>query len=93
MDRDIFYNKKDAEYIHIQSISYFFEMFDKKKKKCDINIPDTLILERKTIKSWYFNPSRQTTVLKKNSDKLNVVFIAKHFSGYKFSDEGYRILN
>lgn len=54
-NNDIFANKLDQNYIKIHSDSYFFEIFDKKKKKCEIIIPDTLILERKTIKSWYFN--------------------------------------
>ena len=49
----------------------------------------------KTIKSWYFNSTKdkKLKILKKNSDKLNVIFIAKHFSGFKIVDEGYRILN
>jgi hypothetical protein len=42
-------------------------------------------LEKKTIKSWYFNPKKvkEMKVLKKNADKLNIVNVAKYFSGYK----------
>jgi len=45
-------------------------------------IPDTILTEKSAIKAWYFNSSKAKgpKVLKKNSDKLNVINIAKHFS-------------
>jgi len=45
-------------------------------------IPETILVEKVAMKAWYFNTSKGKgpKVLKKNSDKLNVINIAKHFS-------------
>ena len=79
---DPFFHKKDQDYIKVVSNTQFYEIFEKKKVKCEIKIPETILVEKAVVRSWYFNSSkgRGTTVLKKNSDKLNVINIAKHFS-------------
>lgn len=42
-DSNPFLDKRDAKFIKLRSNSYFFEMFDKKKTKCDQSIPHSII--------------------------------------------------
>jgi len=38
-----FYDKRDSSYLKLSSNHYYFEMFSKKKHKCDQIIPETIV--------------------------------------------------
>jgi hypothetical protein len=56
--------RKDSE-------TYFFEIFNKHKKKCPILIPDTIFASGGTVSAWYFTSKKHGAILKKKFDKLN----------------------
>ena len=43
--KDPFFDKLDENYMKITSPTYFYEIFAKKKIKCDVKIPQTIICE------------------------------------------------
>ena len=44
-DKDPLIDKRDFKFIPLKSHTYFFEMFKKKKIKCDLLIPQTILFE------------------------------------------------
>ena len=75
-----FFDKRDEKYYKLHSPHYFFEIFNHKKHKSDVPIPETLIFSDTNAKFWYFNSKSKGTILRRGNDKLNLVYIAKYFS-------------
>ncbi|CAD8212532.1 unnamed protein product [Paramecium octaurelia] len=62
----------------------FYEMCTKKNNKLPCLIPQTIIFDKLMPKVWLFNPKNTQVVMKKNSDKLSNLEIAKALLGIKF---------
>ncbi|CAK58331.1 unnamed protein product (macronuclear) [Paramecium tetraurelia] len=90
--KSVFFDKRDENYIHLTSPIYFLEMFTKKKIKCDVIIPQTIIFSKGTATLWLFNSKTSLTplILKKNSNKLNFVEICRVLCRVK-QNEDFRI--
>lgn len=67
-------------------------MFAKKKLKCDVIIPQTVVFSKGFAKLWLFNSIKAATpvILKKNSDKLGYVEICRVFCKVRHQGE-YKI--
>lgn len=53
--KSVFFDKRDANYIQLTSPIFFYEMFTKKKIKCDLIIPHTIIFTKGSPTLWLFN--------------------------------------
>ena len=67
----------ESKYQVRSSETYFFEIFNKNKKKCPMLIPDSIFLTGGTFTSWYFTSKKNGAILKKKSDKLNALEVFK----------------
>ncbi|KAL4482216.1 hypothetical protein ABPG72_017997 [Tetrahymena utriculariae] len=82
-EKSPFYDKRDEKFIKLISNTYFFEMYNKKKMKCDQTIPHSILFSKGQPIAWYFNSVKEKTplILRKNQDKLHLYEIGKHFVG------------
>jgi len=57
-------------------------------------IPETLIVNKQILKHWYFTSTKEkeSKILKKNSENLNVINVCKHFSGFKVKEDRFDVL-
>ena len=78
---DLLYDKRDYSLKPLKSLTYFFEILKKKKLRCNVTIPHTILYESGSPQVWFFNSKKdkEHAILKKNIDKLLNYEIAKFF--------------
>eukprot|EP00347_Sterkiella_histriomuscorum_P002921 403366282 len=69
----------ETKFLKKSSETYFFEIFNKLKKKCPVLIPDTIFVGGGTFISWYFTSNKNGAILKRKSHKLNPVEVFKNY--------------
>ncbi|CDW78909.1 UNKNOWN [Stylonychia lemnae] len=79
LQKQSYHTKMDeSRFLRKSSDTYFFEIFNKLKKKCAILVPDTIFVGGGTFLSWYFTSKKNGAILKKNSHKLNAAEVFKN---------------
>ncbi len=70
----IFFDKRDEKYFKMSPNDIlFFDIFSKKKLKCQEKIPETLCFINGFPKLWFFNStknSQENSILKKNPENI-----------------------